>query len=880
MWNQPYPPKFVALFGVFLTIGVLFILGCGGESFEKKLKDAHSLNDKAQAQYDQHEFLDALGTLQKAMSMNGELQQDSAFADNLVLLGLLHRQLGQYDSALITFRDALARAHAMSNSVVERKGKVALADFLAAMRDNADAASLASDAATSSKFSSDWGNLYSSLLIASTAYHGLGQERSELRTLEELVQLDNRGFNSRHAQLLFGKRMDAFAAEEMIDSVRAAFQQWLQYARLAGDSLSVARAHIQWGLFKQTIHQYDSSFHSLSRALDLLNVYPDPVLQRQVLCSLGNLAFRQRNFYNANRYYKDAAEMTRKEAHRSLELLIDVQLVACDLFLNNSHDKQFLADLNGRCEAIADTCTQIGFRKGRAMALFVIGELAERRNEIVVSLKLYQQALELDEQNLLPDDEPEERDVVNSFMEGAQTGWYDALLQSYCSVVNAGEAFRLAERKNLRDCVRFFLQLKLATSNDMINRKIAEVQWKRAALSLLEQGIVQELSGGKEQSVDRLKALQDLYPIRLNDLSESENELSTVSPTFQWLVRLNPLSLKEIQEKLPENTALVEFVPSPRGLYIIAVKKDSTVLRSVSVNRQYLFSLVEEYNTLIADSRFNGEDHSFNRGGALSRLNKLSQMLYTLLIDPIRPYLVGATKLCIVSPKEFDYLPFHTLRTYEGGRPIVIARKFNISYLPSAAALLFPAPPQKVVQNVVGLGCAGTTSWDVEYELKDIRAFYEKATLLFDTAATLEGLASTQYDILHMAAEFSLDTARPCNSYAILFDRAMSLQNISLGKLLAIPTPPAFVFSNVSFVPGGLFRYAPLALLANGTQTLIATMWQGERKAKKCFGEIFYTNLHLGGSVSAAYHQAILALNNREEFSQLYRWGLYYRFGR
>ena len=98
--------------------------------------------------------------------------------------------------------------------------------------------------------------------------------------------------------------------------------------------------------------------------------------------------------------------------------------------------------------------------------------------------------------------------------------------------------------------------------------------------------------------------------------------------------------------------------------------------------------------------------------------------------------------------------------------------------------------------------------------------------------------------------------------------------------MLAIPAPLTFVFSNVSAVPGGLFRYAPLALLANGTQTLIATMWQGERKAKKCFGEIFYTNLHLGSSAGAAYHQAILALNDKEEFSQSYRWGLYYRFGR
>jgi hypothetical protein len=57
-------------------------------------------------------------------------------------------------------------------------------------------------------------------------------------------------------------------------------------------------------------------------------------------------------------------------------------------------------------------------------------------------------------------------------------------------------------------------------------------------------------------------------------------------------------------------------------------------------------------------------------------------------------------------------------------------------------------------------------------------------------------------------------------------------------------------------------------------------MWQGERKAKKYFGEMLYTSLKAGLPASQAYHDAVSALEKKQEFSQLYRWALFYRFGK
>jgi hypothetical protein len=57
-------------------------------------------------------------------------------------------------------------------------------------------------------------------------------------------------------------------------------------------------------------------------------------------------------------------------------------------------------------------------------------------------------------------------------------------------------------------------------------------------------------------------------------------------------------------------------------------------------------------------------------------------------------------------------------------------------------------------------------------------------------------------------------------------------------------------------------------------------MWQGERRSKKYFGEIFYTSLLNGVTPSQAYREAMIALSRKPEFSLLHRHGLYFRFGR
>jgi CHAT domain-containing protein len=288
---------------------------------------------------------------------------------------------------------------------------------------------------------------------------------------------------------------------------------------------------------------------------------------------------------------------------------------------------------------------------------------------------------------------------------------------------------------------------------------------------------------------------------------------------------------------------------------------------------------MREFGGLIGDARLNGNAPRFNEVASLARVNELSPVLSHLLLEPIRSQIETASKVYFVPQREFDWLPFHTLRS-SGGSPLGV--KVPVCYLPTAAALLFKTMPPKYIENVLGLGFAGNSGWDVAYELKDIRSFYEKAKVLLDSTASLSRIMPLSYDLLHVAAEFNLNAPVPDRTAATLSDGVSSfgMNQVPLGQLMSAPMPQVLIFSNVTQNPGGLSRYLPMAFLANGVRTVITTMWQGERKSKKYFGEVFYTNVMSGTPANNAYQLAIQAMNKNTEFSRPNKWGLYYCFGR
>ncbi len=186
------------------------------------------------------------------------------------------------------------------------------------------------------------------------------------------------------------------------------------------------------------------------------------------------------------------------------------------------------------------------------------------------------------------------------------------------------------------------------------------------------------------------------------------------------------------------------------------------------------------------------------------------------------------------------------------------------------------------MRTVAGFAYAGGTGWDVEYELRDIRSFYDKAIVVSDTAATLARLARTEADAVHIAGDFSLDRTTPeRSSVALSFGPpTYAPTRVPLAALAAMPATPMLIVANIAATPGGLTRYAPALFLSTGNRTVILGMWRADRRAKRAFGEVLYTNLSTGAGTLDAFRAAETTMMKRGEFSAEQRWAFYAWYGR
>jgi len=78
----------------------------------------------------------------------------------------------------------------------------------------------------------------------------------------------------------------------------------------------------------------------------------------------------------------------------------------------------------------------------------------------------------------------------------------------------------------------------------------------------------------------------------------------------------------------------------------------------------------------------------------------------------------------------------------------------------------------------------------------------------------------------------------------------------------------------------GIRPAEPYLFLANGTPQVVFTSMVPSRKAKKFFGEIFYTALLAGGDVRTAFRKAQLEMIKTGEYASPCTWSPFFLWGR
>jgi CHAT domain-containing protein len=182
----------------------------------------------------------------------------------------------------------------------------------------------------------------------------------------------------------------------------------------------------------------------------------------------------------------------------------------------------------------------------------------------------------------------------------------------------------------------------------------------------------------------------------------------------------------------------------------------------------------------------------------------------------------------------------------------------------------------------VGVGFPGGTAWDVEYELRDIRAFYKDTRLYFNQQATMNTVQNEHCDVLHLTVECEYTHRAPGNAYLVFSDgeSPTGSRDVPFGQLFSLPPFPAIVLSNIAADVDGVDPALPWIFLANGSSAVITNALVPSRQTKWFLCEAFYTALLAGKSPQEAFRQVQLSMVKDPEFAAPFVWGPFFLWGK
>jgi tetratricopeptide (TPR) repeat protein len=854
---------------------VLLVAGCG-RSHDVALREYKEQSDQARSLLGQGQAVKALELARGLLGQPPQPEYDSLRAETALIAALCEERLGHYEAAIADLRTSMDFTHEAMDQRLERVNKLTFAHFYLATDEPAIARRLAHEAAAGARVFSDSGFMMEAMTLSAQADARSGETDRSLRTIAELER------TGRVERLeLMRLRFDAYLRSGRNGETRAFLASWKLAEKDASDRRGAMMAAYSAGRFQEYLGHADSALAAYASALGSLDAAADTLFAPELFASLGNVAYRLRHYPDARRYYSDARDLAKRSGDGFAEPMLTLAIAACDW--KSARPGSGTNEVAARCASALEACVQRHHLRGEALARFLAGAMAEQGGGDSAALGSYRAARAIAESlPVSPGGEAVAERLSDAILGAEQSGWFEAPARLSAAAGDAGSAFEENERAVLNDITGFFFASSLRPPDEASRALLDSLHWVRKLAMRCAREIERELAaGGSDQ--ERLGALLEASASLEARVDAARQAFSSASRNLRWILTERSVAASAVRDALPDGAALLTYVVGPKRLSVLVLRKDTLLVRNVETDRGHLLGMIGEYNRVLGDPRTNADGTPAHSPGELRRIRDLSGILANSLLDPVGSSVRGATTLYIVPPPEFGWLPFHALRVNrpDGGTEALFESRV-VKYLPSAASLLVEPVPDRPVRTVAGFGHAGATGWDVEYELRDIRSFFDKAAIVSDTAATLARLARMGADIVHVSADVALDADVPDRSVLTLSEGppAYGLARVPLVELAGVPPAPTLLVSDIAAAPGGLCRYAPALFLANGNRTVLLGMWRGDRRAKRYFGEVFYTNVSAGLATGESFRMALLAMLKKGEFTPEERWGLYFQYGR
>ncbi len=868
-------PLVLRFFLVVLSLSLLY--GCSRETSPEE-KEADLAFQRAQQALGQGRYHEARTLIFSALPVDTRFGHTRRVAEENRMLGEIYAAFASFDSALSFYAEARDQLKSLADRDAARGLTLEIAALHRMMGSERTALAMYNETLSLADVFDDRKGKQQIQWAMLPTLRLLDETEEETQILNELLtESTSAGDAVMQAKVYLEtglSRLNRRDTNAALDSYLRA----LTLADQARDSLLSISVLGQLGTLYDELGKPVESFQAFAEGLKRTDVTAGAgAIRQQMLVRVGDIYIRDRQFGEARRFYRAALKSALDRGEKITEGYLFVQLGHCDLpSAYESAVQNFQSAL--------DLFQGVSYPPGSAYALYSLALASQKAGRLVDAVGFLKSAVEQVDASLWVRSENEFlRTSETAVLQGHELSPYDALVELLLQIGRNDEAFWYAERKNARV---FFDQLSsvgIRTGVGAVDSLLQRFDQARAWRIGGERQLAYLLEGGLANR-EVLKEVQGNLGRAQELLDQTSSRIVAADGLLQPAVSFSNLGVAEVQQLLPDGCALVFPVSTRRTLYTFVVTNRRAMTAVAAAPRERVRLNVRRFEEAIDRRRVYADSSAGQVRPLDSDLRGSLAALYALLFQPIDRLLSSTNQIVMVQQSEFASIPIHALRKsgFSSAGPYVVER-FSVRYLPTATALrvLRAGTPRlqklggDMTGDVVAVGHPGGTRWDVEYELRDIRAFYKEARLFFNQQATLETLRKERGRLLHLAAVFSGRGNAEGNAYVLLSDGKgiNSTRRVRLGELCTIPAFPTVVISDLGKTAPRLDPLQPLIFLLDGSKTVIINGFGTTRRAKKYFGEMFYTARLAGQTSAAAFRQAQLEMIKTTEYSSPFFWG-------
>ncbi len=851
----------------------LLLAGCSKDTTPEQ-RQADQTLAKARDAYERKLYRESRQLLWQAFALDSMLTRPRQMAEETELLGRTYKYGAKLDSALLLFSRSVEHYKAVADKITARELILEIARLHKQMGEHHQAYEFLVESLRLAKLfkESDSVREIQWELMATCAALEYSAEEAELRN-----ELLNAYISERNAsgqgKVHLASGISALQREE---PGRAAenFLSALALAEQSKDSLLAINALYHLAEANYASGKTPQAFEYYTEALKRSDVTSGAQNVRlEMLTRVGNIYLQKGTLSEAARFYRAALASAVTLGNKVLEGYLFIQLGHCETTDIATAARNFQSSL--------ELFQGVGYSRGASYAHRSLGAQAEREKKLNDAIQHYQDAITLDEQTFAL---PGINDVFAECEKVSPVAMksYDALVDLLLRLGRTEEAFGYIQR---REGWSLFRQLVAQQVHARDTASNAQLTLSRNALALR--------IGAERQLEEMLQAGsmgQDLYKEAADQLAATRANLDRASadayqqqPRMEQLLGVRALSVGEAQRLIPQGTVLVLPVPAKLSTYQLVVTPTKIAAQVSAMKGQQTIAMAQELNAQLKQRTELEDSSEIQKRKSESRIDDLSSSLYSVLIRPIEAEIAGASRLLVVLPEELAGVPLHALRKgVMRAAKGYVAERFVVRYLPATSALLFEGAREDAKLRVAGLGHSGATDWDVEYELRDIQAFFKDARLRFGQQATLGTLKSESADVMHLALELQAN-ARVPSTASVLFSDGQSVKgtrSIPWGELLSLPAFPAVLVSDLGASGAKLHGSLATIFLMNGSGSVVLNSYPPLRRSKKYFGEVFYTALLSGAPVEVAVQKVQQEMIKNREYASPHIWAPYFVWGK